>query len=109
MSNKIGNTTLAILAGVAIGAIAGILLAPDKGSNTRKKIKEGFDHDKKDLKNKIGDLSDTFREKLSDTQYDLEETYDDLVSNMSHKTEDVISFLETKLADLKKQNAKFQK
>jgi hypothetical protein len=39
----------------------------------------------------------------------LEETYDNLLSNMSHKTEDVISFLETKLADLKKENAKLQK
>jgi hypothetical protein len=28
---------------------------------------------------------------------------------MSYKTEDVISFLETKLADLKTQNAKLQK
>jgi gas vesicle protein len=29
---------LGILAGLAIGVSAGILLAPDKGSNTRKKI-----------------------------------------------------------------------
>ena len=36
-------------------------------------------------------------------------TYQELVSNMSHKTEEVISFLEDKLADLKKQNAKLQK
>jgi len=39
----------------------------------------------------------------------LEDTYEDLVSNMSHKSEDVISFLETKLSDLKNQNAKLQK
>ena len=32
-----------------------------------------------------------------------------MVSNMSYKTEDVISFLETKLADLKEQHAKLQK
>jgi len=32
-----------------------------------------------------------------------------LVSNMSHKSEDVISFLETKLADLKNQNSKMLK
>ena len=109
MSNKIGNTALALLVGAALGAVAGILLAPDKGSNTRKKIIDGLDHDKNNLKNKVGDLSDTVREKLSDAKFDMEETYEDLVSNMSHKTEDVISFLETKLADLKKQNAKFQK
>lgn len=109
MSNKTGNTVVALLIGAAIGAVAGILLAPDKGSNTRKKIKDGLDHDKNHLNNKLGELSDNLKEKLSDTKFDLEETYDDLVSNMSHKTEDVISFLETKLADLKKQNAKLQK
>lgn len=93
MSNNTGNTVIALLAGAAIGAVAGILLAPDKGSKTREKIKDGFDKAKHNLKKK----------------FDLEETYEDIVSNMSHKTEDVISFLETKLADLKKQNAKFQK
>ena len=109
MSNKTGNTVFALLIGAAIGAVVGILLAPDKGSNTRKKIKDGLDHDTNDLKNKFGDLSDNVREKLSDAKFDMEETYEDLVSNMSHKTEDVISFLETKLADLKKANAKLQK
>ena len=39
MSNNTGNTLLALLAGAAIGAIAGILMAPDKGSKTREKIK----------------------------------------------------------------------
>lgn len=32
------KTLLAFLAGAAAGAVAGILLAPDKGSETRKKI-----------------------------------------------------------------------
>lgn len=93
MSNNSGNTLLALLAGAAIGAVAGILFAPDKGSKTREKIKDGLNKAKDDFKKK----------------FDLEETYEDVVSNMSHNTEDVISFLETKLADLKKQNAKFQK
>lgn len=33
-----GKVLLSVLAGVAIGAILGILFAPDKGSSTRKKI-----------------------------------------------------------------------
>ena len=109
MSNNTGNTVVALLVGAALGAVAGILFAPDKGSKTRTKIKDGFDDAKNDLKNKFDHASDEVKEKISNAKFDLEETYEDLVSNMSHKTEDVISFLETKLADLKKQNAKLQK
>jgi hypothetical protein len=59
--------------------------------------------------NKVKSAKEQFKSKSANSQFDLEETYDNLVSNMSHKTEDVISFLETKLADLKKENAKLQK
>jgi gas vesicle protein len=98
MSNKVGNTLLAVVGGVAIGAALGILFAPDKGDNTRKKIKDGCKDLQKDMKSK-----------LANAKVDLEGTYENLLSNMSHKTEDVISFLETKLADLKEKNAKLQK
>lgn len=43
---------IALLAGFA----AGILLAPDKGSVTRKKLNDGFD----DLAGKLSDLKDKF-------------------------------------------------
>lgn len=54
MSNysKIG---LAFLAGAAAGAIAGILLAPDKGTETRKKIAD-----------KAKDLKETVTEKMKE-------------------------------------------
>lgn len=50
MSNNTGKTLLALLAGAAIGAVAGILMAPDKGSKTREKIKDSLDEAKKNLK-----------------------------------------------------------
>ncbi|PZO33333.1 MAG: hypothetical protein DCE86_04995 [Flavobacteriaceae bacterium] len=75
------NTVIGILAGAAIGAAVGILFAPDKGQKTRKKIKDGFDHQK----------------------VDLESGFDELVANAQDTKEDVIAALEKKLADLKAQ------
>ncbi|HXD79144.1 MAG TPA: YtxH domain-containing protein [Puia sp.] len=47
---------LGLLAGVAIG----IAIAPDKGSKTRQKIREGFD----DLKNKASDAAREFADEV---------------------------------------------
>jgi gas vesicle protein len=109
MSNNAGNTAIAVLTGAAIGAGIGILFAPDKGSRTREKIKDGFEDVKDNLKHKFEDVTHQLRNKFSGSKHDLEESYEDLISKMSHKTEDVISFLEKKLAELKEQNAKLQK
>lgn len=108
MSNK-SNTIVAILAGAAVGAAIGILLAPDKGSKTRAKLKEGLDDATHNLKDSIGATSDVLREKFAGATKNLDGTFDDLLSNVSQKADEVISFLESKLADLKEQNAKYQK
>lgn len=107
--SKNANTIAAILAGAAIGAGIGILFAPDKGSKTRTKIKEGLDDATDNLKDSLSAGSDVLREKFTNAKENLDGTYGELLSNMSYKTEEVITFLESKLADLKAQNAKLQK
>ena len=109
MANSTGNTIVAILVGAAIGAGIGILFAPDKGSKTRGKIKEGLDDAKHNLQDKYHDVSAKLLNKVLVSKDDIDGNYENIVSTLSHKTEDVISFLENKLAELKLKNAKFQK
>lgn len=109
MSSKSENSLLALLAGAAIGVGFGILFAPDKGSKTREKLKDGFDDFKEEAKSKWNALEEETKENFSKTKDDLKETLEELLSNSSYKAEEAISFLEEKLAELKAQNAKFQK
>lgn len=53
-SNNTGKIIGALLIGAAIGGVLGILFAPDKGSETRKKIA-----------GKTDDLTDALKEKLN--------------------------------------------
>lgn len=109
MSTNTGNTILALVTGLAIGAGIGILFAPDKGSNTRRKIRDGVAEAKDNFNEHFNEVSDSLVEKAFLTKDDIEQNIENLVSNVSYKTEEVISFLEEKLAALKLKNAKYQK
>ena len=109
MSNTSGNSLLALLTGALIGAGIGILYAPDKGTKTREKIKDGFQDAKDDLKTKLDEVSEQLKSKLNNSKDNLEDSFEEMVSQASHKPEDLILFLEQKLAELKEQNAKLQK
>ncbi len=63
-----GKLLLGVVAGVAAGALVGILFAPDKGSETRRKIsKKGADY-AADLKNSFSDLVDGMSSKFDDAK-----------------------------------------
>lgn len=51
-----GKTVLGLLAGVAAGATLGILFAPDKGTETRKKISKVGEDYLNNLKSKVEDI-----------------------------------------------------
>ncbi|GAC1589683.1 MAG: hypothetical protein NVS3B8_03510 [Chitinophagaceae bacterium] len=80
------KTLLGFLAGAAVGALAGILLAPDKGSETRKKISK-----------KTGDLGESLKGSFNDFVDGIKDSY----ANMKSEAGDVEEKGKTKLNSLK--------
>lgn len=62
------------LTGVAIGVLVGILIAPDKGSETRKKLSEKG----KDLKQNFNDFVDYWSDKIDSMRKEAEEEVADV-------------------------------
>ena len=59
-----GKVLLGVLAGVAVGATLGLLLAPDKGSVTRRKISEKGDAYTEGLEEKFNEFIGTITKKF---------------------------------------------
>ncbi|GGX33519.1 hypothetical protein GCM10007384_37740 [Aquimarina muelleri] len=107
--NNNSNTFLGILAGTAIGATLGILFAPDKGTNTRRKLVEEAQATKDQLAREANNLQDRVADVVSSKKETLDSRVESLVSDVSYKADDVISTLEKKLGELKARNKKLQK
>ncbi|MES2380669.1 MAG: YtxH domain-containing protein [Bacteroidota bacterium] len=69
-----GKVILGVLAGVAAGVILGILFAPDKGSETRKKIVKKGEDSLDDLKEKLNEIMDQFEALQEDEPIDIFES-----------------------------------
>ncbi|MBX2892784.1 MAG: YtxH domain-containing protein [Saprospiraceae bacterium] len=61
---KRGNVLLGFLGGVAVGTLLGILLAPDKGERTRRKIIKKGENYVDTLKDKFDDILEEASEKF---------------------------------------------
>ena len=98
----------ALVIGALLGAGVGVLLAPEKGSTTRDKLKkEGKDTKDKLVLDFIEVKTDLSKAATSGKEK-LKEECKDLASKTSYKTEQVITFIEKQLAILKEKNKTLQ-
>ncbi|HEY6063280.1 MAG TPA: YtxH domain-containing protein [Chitinophagaceae bacterium] len=79
--NNSGKILAAVAAGIAAGAVLGILFAPDKGSETRRKISEQGKKMADGIKVKINQG----KEKFEDLKERGKEKFDDLKERFEHK------------------------
>jgi gas vesicle protein len=82
-----GKILLGVLAGVAAGALLGVLFAPDKGWNTRKRISK-----------KANDYADALTDKFNE----FLETVSRNVENANEEATDFVKQTESKAPDLNK-------
>ena len=100
------STLIGILSATAVGAIAGILFAPDKGSKTRNKIKTKAVDTKDEIVAQTNRLSDELNSKFRSKKVEFERELDGLVNDMHLKADDVMTTLEKKLENLRRRNSK---
>lgn len=87
-----GKILLSLLAGVAIGGIAGILFAPQKGVRTRKLIAKKSDAYADSLKEQFDEFIDSISgkyDKLQDEVSDFTEEVKSKVEDVKAKVEDL--------------------
>jgi gas vesicle protein len=79
-----GKVFLGVLAGVAVGAVLGILFAPAKGSKTRKKISKKGEKLTEDLKEKFNEFLESISEKFDE----VKEEVSDFTEKAKSRTEE---------------------
>jgi gas vesicle protein len=103
------DTLIGILAGTAIGALIGVLFAPEKGSVTRERLRSEAISAKESMEERLSELEEKVKETVANEKASLDEKMDSIISDASYKADDIISAMEEKLRILKEKNKQYQK
>ncbi|MUU76961.1 YtxH domain-containing protein [Winogradskyella endarachnes] len=99
----------AVVLGVLLGAAAGVLLAPEKGSVTRDKLKKEGKDIKDQLSSDLTEVKDDLSKAVASGKEKFLKDMEEFTSKSSYKTEQAITFIEKQLAILKEKNKTLQK
>ncbi len=86
--NENGKVVAALLAGLAAGAVIGLLFAPEKGSETRDKLNDS-----------LADLGDVLKERAEEQFDQLNELKEKLVSLVKSKTAHMEAVLDDEIIE----------
>lgn len=92
-----GSNLFSFLSGAAVGAIVGILYAPDKGENTRDKVSYRLSKYKEMLEDLLDDIADGKELNLSTAKSDGEK----VINSAKHKAEQLLSDVDDLLGQIK--------
>jgi gas vesicle protein len=98
----------ALIAGIFIGAAAGVLLAPEKGSVTREKLKKEGKDIKDQLAEDLKEVKDDLTKAAASGKEKFKEDSKTFTIKASQQAEKAITFLEKQLAILKEKNKTYQ-
>jgi gas vesicle protein len=88
MKRSTSNLFIGFFTGIAVGALLGVLYAPDKGSVTRKKIQKRTEEFAEDIEERFDELKEDVTELVDDVKENLsdkKEKLDNLRAKISRK------------------------
>jgi gas vesicle protein len=89
MSKNTNNALIAFIAGASMGTLTGLLIAPAKGSRTRKRIKKKLKRDDAAPADNMFDHVSELKQRIADFAEEVKDKFDSIEAQMKAQNEQV--------------------